>query len=554
MTGRAGSRTLASVVEEICCRSGVEDVDVDQLVGVVRGFVVGDLGDARAAIQPLMLAYGFDAIERDGCLQFRMRDARIAGGIVPSQLVENPEQSGDILTIRAPEAEQRGRVSIGYVGSTEGFEAASTEAIFPGDRSETIARTELPMVLLDTEAKDIAERWLAEARVARDRVRFGLPPSRSDLGAGDVIEMLGGHYRIDRAEQGLFRQVEAVRVEPAIYDRPDVVADIELGEGRPHGAAQTKRSPSGPPLATFLDLPLLSGEELPHAPYIAAASRPWPGNVAVYASPEDAGYRLDTVLASPATLGFTETPLEAGPVGTFDRGGVLRVRLVSGEFSSASEAAILAGANAVAIGSGTDDRWEILQFQDASLVGERTWDLSTRLRGQLGTDAFLPEVWPAGSRVVLLNAALRQIELKAALRGVGRHYRIGPGKEALGSASYIHLERAFEGAGLRPYSPVWLSAERLEGGLRFNWIRRTRIGGDEWGELDVPVGEEREAYRMRILRDGAVLREAVVEDTEWFYDRAAQQADGQGRVCAEVAQLSALYGAGPGRRIEITLD
>ena len=553
LTGRAGSRTLASVVEEICHRSGLEAVDVDRLVGVVRGFVVGEIGDARAALQPLMLSYGFDAIERDGGLLFRMRDARVAGPVDPSQIVENPNQSGDLFRTRAPEAEQRDRISIGYVGSTEGFEAASTEAIFPGDRSETIARTELPLVLLDTEAKDIAERWLAEARVAQDRIRFGLPPSRSDLGAGDVIEVLGGHYRIDRVEQSEFQQIEAVRVEPAIYDRPDVVADIEPGEGRPHGA-EKKRSPSGPPLTTFLDLPLLTGEEVPHAPHIAAASRPWPGNVAVYASPEDAGYRLDTVLASPATLGTTETPLEAGPVGTVDRGDPLRIRLVSGEFSSAGEEAVLAGANAMAIGSGTDDRWEILQFRDAALVGERTWNLSTRLRGQLGTDAFMPEVWPVGSRIVLLNGALRQIGLKAAFRGVARHYRIGPGKEPLGSTSYVHAERAFAGAGLRPYSPVWLSADRMEDGLRISWIRRTRIGGDEWGELDVPIGEEREAYRVRILRDGGVLREAIVDEPHWFYEGVAQQADGQGRAYAEVAQLSALYGAGPAGRMELMLD
>ena len=67
LNGRATNQVLASVVSDICENSGVSDPDVSRLYGLVRGFWSGDIGTARSALQPLMLAYGFEALERDGC-------------------------------------------------------------------------------------------------------------------------------------------------------------------------------------------------------------------------------------------------------------------------------------------------------------------------------------------------------------------------------------------------------------------------------------------------------------------------------------------------------
>src|SRR5690606_26438911 len=83
ITGRATSRALSSVVREICAQSGVRDVDVRKLHEVVRGYALGDLTGARARLQPLMLAYGFDAIEREGRLLFQTRDGREIASIDP---------------------------------------------------------------------------------------------------------------------------------------------------------------------------------------------------------------------------------------------------------------------------------------------------------------------------------------------------------------------------------------------------------------------------------------------------------------------------------------
>jgi len=90
--------------------------------------------------------------------------------------------------------------------------------------------------------------------------------------------------------------------------------------------------------------------------------------------------------------------------------------------------------------------------------------------------------------------------------------------------------------------------------LRFGWIRRTRINGDGWTEFDVPLAEESEQYQLRILQNGVVLREEIVDRASWTYTAQMRAADGAaGPALISVAQVSALYGAGPALFGEIKL-
>ena len=79
VTGRATAQPLDAVIAEICARAGLGAVDVSRVHGVVRGMAVPSTDSPRAMLQALMLAYGVDAVERDGVLQFRMRDGARAG-------------------------------------------------------------------------------------------------------------------------------------------------------------------------------------------------------------------------------------------------------------------------------------------------------------------------------------------------------------------------------------------------------------------------------------------------------------------------------------------
>ena len=173
------------------------------------------------------------------------------------------------------------------------YEVIAEEAILPDDATHAVAMSEFNMALTRAEGHQTAERWLIEARVAREGVRLALPPSMMDVGAGDVIALPRDDgegealYRVDRVEMGEMSLIEAVRIEPEVYDPAPF--DDELVALKPFVAPV-------PVNALFLDLPLLRGDEVPHAPHIAASARQWPGNVAVYASGGETNFRLNTLM------------------------------------------------------------------------------------------------------------------------------------------------------------------------------------------------------------------------------------------------------------------
>ena len=358
LNGRVSTQALASVVAEICERSGAHDFDVAEVFGLVRGYSQAETSSARAALQPLMLAYGFEAIEREGNLLFKMRDGQVAAVLNRDLLAQTSDLDGTVETTRAPEAEMAGRIRLGFVETAGSYEVRQAEAIFPDDTSLTVSQSDMPLVLTANEARSIAERWLSEARVARDTARFALPKSALPLGAGDVVALDGQRYRIDRVEQAEAQLVDAVRVEAGIYQPSDGA------EERVIPRAFTAPVPVFP---MFLDLPLLTGDEVPHAPHVAVTADPWPGSVAVWSAPADAGYALNRLVAAPAVIGLTETSLAAAPAGLWDRGPALRVKIVGGTLSSSDELAVLNGANVLAIGDGSSARWEIVQFSEAVL-------------------------------------------------------------------------------------------------------------------------------------------------------------------------------------------
>jgi len=481
LNGRVSGRTLASVVEEICARVGLTQIDTSGLTGFVRGYAVPRVGEARSALQPLMLAYGFDAVERDGLLVFQMRTGENAIEIDPTTLAVSDELDGDLEETRAGEAEMSGRVRLGFVLSDADHQIATEEAVLPDDATHAVSDSDLALSMTRSEGRQTAERWLAESRIARDSLRFALPPSQLSVGAGDIVRvpvksgtMLA---RVDKVEVMEHQIVDAVRIVPDVF-QPAAFED--------EGAPLRPFVPATPVTAFFMDLPLMRGEEVPHAPHVAATAQPWPGSAAVYDAPTDADYGLNTLASAQAVIGVTETPLYAARPGLVDPGAPLQVRLASGALSSISQEALLAGGNLMAIGDGSAGNWELFQFRDVQLLSEDQWLLSYRLRGQAGSDGVMLQEWPAGSHVVLMNGAPQQIDLAANQRRVARHFRIGPGKRPYDDPIYRYSVQAFDGNGLRPFKPVHLSAADVAGDLQVSWVRRTRIDGDSWDLYEAP--------------------------------------------------------------------
>ncbi len=157
--------------------------------------------------------------------------------------------------------------------------------------------------------------------------------------------------------------------------------------------------------------------------------------------------------------------------------------------------------------SAPDGAWEILQFANAVLTGERTYELSRLLRGELGSEAAIGDPLPAGAPFVVLDPhrdadrARRRNDraAHAAARGRGepRSWR-----SVVRSRSTLRPRPlAFQ-----PLQSGASAARREAGGVRFSWRPRKRglagVTFAAWPDL----GEAREAYELEILSGATVLR------------------------------------------------
>jgi hypothetical protein len=209
---------------------------------------------------------------------------------------------------------------------------------------------------------------------------------------------------------------------------------------------------------------------------------------------------------------------------------------------------VLAGGNGAAVRC-ADGNWEVLQFCEAELVGPNRYRLTKLLRGQCGTEQAMASGAEAGADFVLLDGAVTALPVPADSLGLPLRYRIGPARDDHAAATFTEAVITAEGIGLRPFAPVHLGIMRDPGSgdIDISWIRRTRFGGDSWELAEVPLNEDREAYRFEVLDAGSVLRSADLLVPRYLYTAGEQAADFGGPATiftVRVAQLSAAVGPG----------
>jgi len=503
LNGRLGAVSLPDLVTGLCADADFADVDVSDLLGLVTGFAVTETMSPRDAIAPLGLAYFFDAMESQGLIRFVMRGQPNPASYGESDLVlPDGEPSFGFQLQRAQETDLPAASRIAYIDADADYRVAVAEARRLVGSSDRVANSSLPLVMDQGQAIGVGQRLLMDAWVMRESAVFALPPSVLALDPTDEVLLDAGgrvrRLRLTGIDDAGARRMQSVATDPSVYEQI-------TGPQRAPGAGASSDQP-GRALVVFLDLPLMTGDEAPWAPHVAAFASPWPGAVMVLKSAGDSNYALDTQLNLAAHIGETTADFSSGPLWRWDNANALEVKLYNGSCASLDDLSVLGGANALAV-QNADGEWEVLQYAKAELGAPNCWRLTRLLRGQAGTEGAMRAPVARGARVVLLDGALKQLALSQDQYALAFNYLWGPSGRAMSDPSYQGAALQFAGVGLRPLSPVRLSAARSGSDLSLTWTRRARIGGDAWDQTEVPLGEDSEAYDVEILDGaGAVVR------------------------------------------------
>lgn len=549
--------SLADIVSDICERVGLTDIDVSDLEDrTVIGYAISRVVNARGAIEPLRQVGFFDVVESGTTVKFPTRGKAIVATLAADDLGAMASGGEDfppsVLTKKAQDVELPRQLRVHYIDPDRDYEPG--EQLSPTrltTESVNDVDVELAVAIDGTQAAKTAEVLWAEAWAARWQHETALDFSWLKLEPSDCITLpvdgRAERVRIVSADDSAtgIRRLAMVRDDDGSYVS-EAIAQTPAIPGQQMVVYSATE-------LVLMDLPALRDEDntpgIYAACYAGEGGNTWRGAVIQRSADDGASFQEIGSVANPATVGQLVSLTAANAqTATWDETAEIIVDLLSGELESATESAVLSGANAAAIGA--DDRWQVIQFKNAELVSDGRWKLTGILHGRRGTEHFVGTNQVGDTFVLLSGAGIVRLPLQISEIGAERTYRA----VSLGTTPSTAEEHEFvgEGVALETFSPVLISGSRdSSGDLAITWIRRGRIGQELRSGADIPLSEESEEYEIDIISDGSpqtVLRTLEASEQEVVYTAAQIEEDFGSPipdlVTVRIYQLSAVVGRG----------
>lgn len=481
---------LSTIVSSIATQCGLStgQIDVSQLIDIVDGFVVDQQTDGRNMLQPLRNAYFFDGVESSGVVKFPKRQTAAVVTIPQSDLAAFEGHSGNppplLQSDRVQEVDLPMRVDVKYLNVDADYQQGSQYSQRQVTHSQSVTSLDLPIVLSDLAAKQMADTNLTAAWVEREKCTFITSRAYAYLEPTDVVIVQGREVRIITREETSTKTIkfEALTTISQVYNAASVA--IPASGFTP----QPLPSPVSGTDLLLLDIPLVVDSDAPQVQgYYAALGPAGPGPWAAAGLFQslDGGVSYPNqvlVTSSSDTIGVT-----AGTLGGFDARNnifdeinsiVVTVRAGAAP-AGASFAAVLNGANLCVIGS------EILQFRNAVLVAYGQYQLSGLLRGRRGTEWAI-NTHAANEPFALLPVNRASMTLSQFFTSY--YYDGVTAGQPLASGSIEQFTNT--GAGYKPYAPCLLGGgSDASGNVTLDWVYRARVGGAWLPYVDVSPSE-----------------------------------------------------------------
>jgi hypothetical protein len=181
------------------------------------------------------------------------------------------------------------------------------------------------------------------------------------------------------------------------------------------------------------------------------------------------------------------------------------------------------------------------------LTGERTYQLSRLLRGELGSEPAIGAPLPAGAPFVLLDRHI--VPATHGLDMVGRRmrFRVVAANRDHGDPSAVEIELRPGTRAFQPLAPVHLAARRDTDGVHFSWRARKRgLAGVSFAAR-ADLGEAAEVYELEILSGSSVVRTLSATAPSTLYAASDETLDfgsAQSSFDVRLYQISAAVGRG----------
>jgi hypothetical protein len=462
----------------------------------------------RDAVQTISAGFPFALSEKAGVIRAIWRET--AAGptvtITNSMLLTREQETVGFLEQRRSVG-GTGALALRYYEPERDYQPGLRRAGASADgRAQHI---DVPVVMTAGRAQQCVEELLRLDRGRHERIRLRLALFDIELLPGKVvsIEGMAGEWRVRRWQWG----AEGIDLE---LENSGRAVAVVAGPSDPGRSINTPDGPVGETRLAIVDLPSPMDRPMSHPHIAIAAAGRLPGWRGAHVfEADDAGLpgELLDFLRIGATMG--DVLAGPGPGSSLIRDDIntITVELLrEGPFSlvNADDDALSRNANMAMVGR------ELLQFARAEPIGEGTFRLSGLWRGRGGTEDVISAHGP-GERFVLVNDALALVDPDQ----LGARTYFQALAQGRGDTAPVHAGPTDIGRAMRPLAPVHPVCDvDASGGITLRWVRRSRSGFAWRDQIDAPLDETFEAYRVIILADSIEIATADVAEPSLAID------------------------------------
>lgn len=377
--GKLSQLNISDVLLDLLQKTGLKSnqFDTGGVKGLLSGYVINDQQPVRSIIKMLQSCYFFDVVEQGSKLKFVQKGR----GVTTVMPISETVFSNNSKLVNISQLDLNNKVNVIYFNRNFGYPIDVKYAELP--KQGTAATVEIPLIMEEGEAQNIAEVLLYSSWQERNIYNFKLPIKYAWLAPSDVITILDGEKKhtvriIKTKFESMSIQVSGVGYDSSIYKLSfPSTRSLMLKEYPPSHISKT--------IVEMIDLPHVKGNIASFT--LIGEERNWKG-ATLFISYNDKDYKPIASTNKQSTYGYVMESTDEGLV------IVLRFGKLLGIIDS----------NSALIGK------EIVKFQSTKLIDKNKYKLSNLIRGQEGTKEY---EHTGGEKFTLLDDSIISFEVQS---------------------------------------------------------------------------------------------------------------------------------------------
>ncbi|KAF5269380.1 hypothetical protein FQR65_LT17957 [Abscondita terminalis] len=379
--GKLSQLNIPDVLSDLLQKAGLksDQFDTGGVKGLLSGYVINDQQPVRSIIKMLQSCYFFDVVEQDSKLKFIQKGRAVTTGIPIGEMVFN-NSSKSMQLVNISQLDLNNKVNIVYFNRNFGYPIDVKYGELP--KQGTAITVEIPLIMEEGEAQNIAEVLLYSSWQERNIYNFKLPIKYAWLVPSDVITILDGEKKhtvriIKTKFESMAIQVIGVGYDHSIYKLSfPSTRSLMLKEYPPSHISKT--------IIEMIVLPHIKGNIVSFT--LIGEEKNWKG-ATLFISYNDKDYKPIASTNKQSTYGYVMESTDKGLI------VVLRFGKLLGIIDS----------NSALIGK------EIVKFQSTELIDKNKYKLSNLIRGQEGTKEY---DHATGEKFILLDDSIISFEVQ----------------------------------------------------------------------------------------------------------------------------------------------